>query len=142
MESVLETMFFAMADGEADPMDPLPPDSYRMGMSFDGACEGRFEVRIAKEAAHRIAESFSGVADPDDLTEGGVLEVVGELTNMICGSMLSQWAEDKIFSLSTPSRIAAPNVPDRPAALSVASRAFVLDGGVLAAEMELTGCRP
>ncbi len=141
MESVLETMFFTMPDRQMDNDETLPADCYRIRMTFSGACEGRFEVQIAKESARAMASSFTGAFDPDELTESSVLEVTAELTNMICGAMLSQWAGDAIFSLSSPAALpAAGEGPDSEPAVRI-RRAFEVDGGFLAAQLELNGLR-
>lgn len=141
MQAVLETMFFTMPDGELNPLGP-PPVHHRVGMTFTGACWGNFELRITADSARAIAENFTGATDPVELREEQVREVLAELTNMICGSALSQWASDKIFRLGSPQWI---ETPDLATAKTVAefrgSRAFDLGGGVLAAEIEVVGCQ-
>jgi hypothetical protein len=93
-----------------------------------------------------MAESFTGAMDPAELPDEKVREVVAELTNMICGSTLSHWASDKIFSLGMPLWIATPETsldqhtnkdPRRPEAVFHGRRAFDLGGGLLAAEIQV-----
>jgi CheY-specific phosphatase CheX len=146
MELVLETMFFTVPDGEVN-LDQQPlPVHHHVGMTFTGAYWGNFELRITPQSARAIAENFTGAMDPEELPEEKVMEVVAELTNMICGSTLSHWASDKIFSLSSPHWIATPDTPvdqrpdadpNKPEAVFHGHRALDLGGGMLAAEIEV-----
>lgn len=146
MEAVLETMCFTMPDGEVNLEQQPLPVHHRVGMTFTGDYWGNFELRITPDSARAIAENFTGAMDPDELPDAKVMEVVAELTNMICGSTLSRWASDKIFSLSSPHWIATPDVPldqhpegdpNKPEAVFHGHRAFDLAGGMLAAEIEV-----
>ena len=146
MESVLETMFFTMPDGEVNLEQQPLPEHCRVGMTFTGAYWGTFELRITPDSAQAIAENFTGEMDPEELPEDRVMEVVSELTNMICGSTLSHWASDKIFSLGSPHWVATADTPlnqhptgdpNKPEAVFRGHRAFDLGGGMLAAEIEV-----
>jgi len=146
VESVLETMFFTMPDGKVDLEQQPLPVHHRVGMTFTGAYWGNFELRITPDSARAIAENFTGATDPDELPDEKVMEVVAELTNMICGSTLSHWASDKIFSLGSPHWIATAETPvdqhpesdpNKPEAVFHGHRAFDLGGGLLAADIEV-----
>jgi CheY-specific phosphatase CheX len=105
-QTVLEKMFFMMADGDAEPVFAPDTELLRTSMSFSGWRSGTFEVQTPMSCARSIAESFVG-AD-DDMTADGVSEVMCELANMVCGSTLSHLAADRIFDLSAPSSVALP----------------------------------
>lgn len=144
MQSVLEKMFFTMPDGEAN--GEHLPTHHRVGMTFTGAYWGNFELRITPDLARAIAENFTGVMDRDELPDEKVLEVVAELTNMICGATLSHWTGDKMFSLGSPHWISTPDTPldqhpktgpNRPEAVLHGHCAFDLGGGMLVAEIEV-----
>ncbi len=100
-QSVLETMFFMVAEGEAEPVFPAETKLIRTSMTFTGWWNGTFEMRTAVNCARTIAESFVGM--DEDMSPTGVSDVMCELANMVCGSTLSHLAQDRIFDLSAPS---------------------------------------
>jgi CheY-specific phosphatase CheX len=101
-ETVLETMFFMMAEGAADPVHPPQTEMMRTALSFSGEWSGTFELDVPAACARSIAESFVGIDDCGEIPPERVGEVMCELANMICGSTLSHLASDKIFNLSAP----------------------------------------
>jgi CheY-specific phosphatase CheX len=123
-QNVLETMFFMMAEGDAEASFPPDIELLRTSMTFTGEWSGTFELQTPVACARAIAESFAGA---DDAEEVG--EVMCELTNMVCGSTLSQLAGDKIFDLSAPRLEPAANIP---ANAVTASRALNFGDGIVA----------
>jgi len=101
---VLETMFFASvetADGEAG-----VPAGDRIGASLDfhGACAGCLTLSLDRAAAEGLASNFfGGVGDggPEEDSQS----VMVELTNMVCGAMLSHLDRNSIFCLDTPKQL-------------------------------------
>jgi CheY-specific phosphatase CheX len=99
---VLETMFFtsivdtcpgsAMAGGDA---------AVSSRLAFRGDPSGIFEIGITQEAARSLAASFLGVEE-QDLSSARAGDVVCELANMLCGSVLSRIGADFTFDLSHP----------------------------------------
>ena len=75
-------------------------------VEFEGDAAGRLRLEIPVSAARSIAADFYG-AEPD-MPHNQVEAVVGEMTNVICGSMLSTYAPDGGFCLSTPEVGAGP----------------------------------
>ncbi len=107
---VLETMFFTSVDlceGEAGDSSG-DPDAERIGASLDfhGACAGRLALSLDRAAAEGLAANFFG-----GVGEGGPEEdsqsVMVELTNMVCGAMLSHLDKNSIFCLDTPQQLKA-----------------------------------
>lgn len=101
---VLETMFFASVDAANEVAGC--PDGDRIGASLDfhGACAGRLALSLDRAAAEGLASNFFG-----GVGEGGPEEdsqsVMVELTNMVCGAMLSHLDRNSIFCLDTPKQL-------------------------------------
>jgi CheY-specific phosphatase CheX len=134
-QAVLETMFFMMADGEAEPVFPPDAELMRTAMSFKGHWSGTFELQTPVECARMIAESFVG--SDGDVAVG---EVMCELANMVCGSTLSNLANDKIFDLSKPQVCAAAEQTGSTGAVT-ASKGLDLGGSVVAFAMSIEASR-
>lgn len=129
---VLESMFFTAPEGESEPDNPTGP-SISARLPFSGKTPGRFGVRIPLETARKIAASFLGVEE-DAVAEAQIGEVICELANMLCGSVLSRLEKDCRFELSKPEL--EPPETVRPAD-ATAYRAFQLEEGPLAVWLQL-----
>ena len=96
---VLETMFFAGITNEDS--QPAGDALISAELIFHGTPSGRFGIQIAHSTAHAIAASFLGL-DETEVGEEQIAEVVCELTNMICGSVLSRVEAGARFELMHP----------------------------------------
>jgi CheY-specific phosphatase CheX len=96
---VLETMCFVGVLG-ADAA-PLSVDLISAELIFNGNPSGLFGVRVPPSTGRLIAANFLG-KEADDTTEAEIEQVVGELTNMICGSVLSRVEAGARFELLHP----------------------------------------
>src|ERR1041384_8232990 len=99
-EEVLETMFFTSVMQDAEPSPELLCGA---GLRFSGSPSGSFQVRTSTVAAPGLAAGFLGDAE-SDITAERAGEVVCELANMLCGSVLSCMDRAAIFELSQPER--------------------------------------
>lgn len=99
---VLETMFFEPLADVPD-VGTLPElsmlDASRV--DFEGSTRGHVVVAASAEQTASLAESFLALED-QDAPAGDVGLVLGELANMVCGSVLGHYRPDGIFRLSTP----------------------------------------
>jgi len=141
-ETVLETMFFTMAEGEAEPAFPPETNLMRTAIAFSGEWSGTFEMQTPFSCARTIAESFVGADELEEMSADKVGEVMGELANMVCGSTLSQLANDKIFDLGAPRQLRSgdPMIPVAVDAVT-ASRGLNLGEGVVAFAMAIEAIR-
>jgi CheY-specific phosphatase CheX len=103
-EEVLEQMFFAQPVEEPVPQDP--PQSGDSGhlavdVGFIGDPSGRLLLRISKPAARSIAADFLA-EDEAVLSDQQVGEVICELANIICGSVLTRVESQTSFRLGSP----------------------------------------
>ena len=133
---VLEAMCFLSTDGEAAAPESLAweSDSITGRLDFAGAPSGSFGVRTPRRTARLIAANFLG-EDEDALSDAQAAEVIGELANMTCGSLLSRVESKRVFELSVPG--SEPRGSDGKPGVDRIGRIFVLDEGVLQAWLEI-----
>jgi CheY-specific phosphatase CheX len=94
---VLETMFFTGVVEEDSSEDETAMVSAEL--TFHGSPSGKFGVRVPLTTGRSIASNFLGL---DEVSDEQVGEVVCELTNMICGSVLSRMEAGARFELMHP----------------------------------------
>ena len=111
VNEVLEKMFFAVTLGEAPDAGPAA-DDIAVEVSFEGERPGVMCLRLTAAAAHEIAADFLGI-DAADISWTQVSEVVRELANMICGSVLSRVESAVVFRLGVPRTVTpSQRLPD------------------------------
>lgn len=100
--SVLEMMFMApvLADQEFPP--PNVVNLMLVGLEFEGQARGTFTLAISATTAQRLALNFMGMSPEEHLDRQPVIEVLGELANMLCGHFLGQLNFHESFRLSSP----------------------------------------
>ena len=128
---VLETMFFTTLASDAAPQDSAGPWICAR-LSFRGNPSGSFGVGVPLETGRRIGASFLGLEE--SITESEAGEVVCELANMLCGSVLSRLGTAARFELSHPQL--EPPETGCPKGHTT-SRLLGLDEGPLAVWLEL-----
>lgn len=96
---VLETMFFTGVADENKVEDAASLICAQL--AFHGSPAGRFGVRMPTQTARLIAASFLGL-DESEVDDHQVADVVCELTNMFCGSVLSRVEAGARFELMHP----------------------------------------
>jgi CheY-specific phosphatase CheX len=94
---VLETMFFTGIEDENASDADITKVSAELG--FNGHPSGKFGVQVPLETGRLIAANFLG---SEEITDAQVAEVVGELSNMLCGSVLSRLEAGARFELFHP----------------------------------------
>ena len=125
---VLETMCYA---------DPLPITGLEEGqpfvrtrLRFHGTYSGVFHLDITEEAGRSLATTFLG-AD-ENVAAPEMAGVICELTNMICGSMLSA------LDARADIRLDPPEVVEEvaPRSENALCRAFEIDNGQMAVAIQ------
>src|SRR4051794_38968597 len=104
VDEVLEKMFFVRSLGDVASTADEPECIARL--SFEGEPSGWLALRVTAHAARSVAADFLG-EDEGELSDGQVGEVVCELANMICGSLLSRVERNATFRLETPQLVPA-----------------------------------
>jgi CheY-specific phosphatase CheX len=112
MEEVLEKMFFIQCLRE--PLEYAPESEVVAHLKFEGEPSGALTLRVTAGAARSVAADFLGVEE-QELSESHVGDVVCELANMICGSVLSRVESAATFRLSSPQILAESDWEDREA---------------------------
>ena len=99
---ILERMFFASV---SDAAEPLPPAGPMLGavVTFAGPHYGSLAIAVETETAKTLAMDFLGLASKDELDPEKIEDTLGELANMVCGSTLSRFDDEGLFSLAHPS---------------------------------------
>jgi CheY-specific phosphatase CheX len=111
---VLETMCFVGVLGENT--EPEVSDLISAELVFNGVPSGHFGVQVPSSTGRLIASNFLG-KEAEDITEAEVEQVVGELANMICGSVLSRVEAGARFELLHPVIVPAGEGTPHPAAV-------------------------
>lgn len=126
---VLETMFFcAAAEENADGSEPA--NAISAVLEFTGEPSGRCRLLLSHAAARMLAADFLS-EEASSVWQAECEQVACELSNMICGCVLSRVQPEARFELSSP-RIDPLGVLGRDA-LEVW---FSMDGGRLAFAVE------
>lgn len=106
---VLDSMYFTTVLAIKHQLDGWPvvtPDALAFYLQFEGHIRGNFGISLDASMARTLASNFLG-EEEEALTQLEVAEVVGELTNMLCGSVVSR-IEGK-FALTHPEPYLASN---------------------------------
>lgn len=109
---VLDAMYFATVTNtthrEATPPSP-EPDTLAFQLRFQGDIEGSFGLSLSLATARTLASNFLG-DDEDALSKEEIVQVAGELSNMLCGSIVSRIGGTKRFALSHPEPCTAATI--------------------------------
>src|ERR1039458_2358066 len=106
VDEVLEKMFFAETLGEASgPDGDSLADTITVELTFQGEPSGSMCLRLTADSAREIAADFLGL-EGEEISSDQISEVVRELANMICGSVLSRVESAATFHLSVPRIVA------------------------------------
>jgi CheY-specific phosphatase CheX len=99
---VLEAMCFVSSEGPTDDESGQVQSDWLCGeLDFAGHPSGTFGIAVPPETAAVLAANFLG-DEESILTSEQTLEVICELTNMVCGAILSRLDPRKAFTLSPP----------------------------------------
>lgn len=132
---VLEKMFFVdLPDGAAYAGPGPGPAGIAAQVIFDGDPPGSLRLDLDMAVAQSVAADFLN-EDQAELTPEQIKDVVCELANMICGSVLSRIESSATFRLAKP-QIAVEHTPC-PATFLGASFQAGMGDGALRAEIRM-----
>ncbi len=135
VETVLETMFFSAPLGPAEPEDGASVVEARL--AFHGNPSGTLDVCLSEASARLLAAGFLG-EDEETLSDSQPGEVVCELANMLCGSLVSKLETEESFDLTSPELVpAGAAMATGPEAPPVARQSFELENGILTVTLHL-----
>jgi len=103
VEEVVETMCFAsvIASSEAASDDDVSKSGVSAELRFEGDPSGGFRLDVESAAARVLGAAFLG-REEHEVTDAQQGEVVCELANMICGSVLSRLERATTFHITHP----------------------------------------
>jgi len=107
MKEILERMFFLDAENLTEPVSLVMGSVIEAEVAFAGQRPGSLRIRIAEPAARSLAADFLGL-DSSELSNEQIGEVICELANMFCGSLLSRLESTVNFNLSSPKLVDEP----------------------------------
>lgn len=132
MAEVLESMCFFSMTGETAAPDDQATVWIGRRLNFRGPLVGAFGLRMPLSTAQIVAANLLG-SNEEEVTPEQAGDAVGEIANVICGTLLSQIESKQAFDLSAPCED-----------LSVASldaerifRTYAFDEGMLSAWIEV-----
>jgi len=100
---VLDSMFFTTVLGSV-PLETTVEDADELlaySLQFGGDISGQFGLHLNRDTARILAANFLGAADAD-ISCNDITEVIGELANILCGSVMSRVEGEHRFVLSHP----------------------------------------
>ena len=133
VNDVLETMFFSENFGPSEHDSSIP--DLEVHVAFLGATSGNVGVRISKPSARCLAASFLGVSE-DSLSDMQTTQVVCELTNMLCGCVVSKLASQGCFALDSP-RL-SPSPSEQPKDIPDIEQTFAIERGTLTVSLSMS----
>jgi len=108
VEEVLETMCFTLllsSSALSGPEAAVPGAGFSNPVTavlqFEGSPSGEFRLSVPLTVARGVGSGFLG-REPGEVSDCQAGEVVCELANMFCGSVLSRLEAETIFHLSHP----------------------------------------
>ena len=102
---VLDAMYFTSVI-ESAPLRQLPDrmpgteEPLAFSLTFAGDISGRFGIHLDQMTARTLAVNFLGETACMSFDE--ISEVAGELSNILCGSVMSRVEGEHLFALSHP----------------------------------------
>jgi CheY-specific phosphatase CheX len=120
---VLETMFFTCPLGDAE-SGAAGEDPFHARVAFKGKHSGIFGLSVDGPSALAITSNFLGSGDEGEIAPEQVEDVVCELANIICGTVLSRIDSAARFDIGHPELAAA-------AVEGPYERSLALDDGTL-----------
>jgi CheY-specific phosphatase CheX len=119
VEDVLETMFFSETFGPCEPEAMVAQLEARV--AFSGASSGSVAVRISESSARSLAASFLGEAEDS--------QVVCEVANILCGSIVTKMESQGCFDLGAPELY--PDSNQQVVTSAAVQQSFAIERGTL-----------
>ena len=93
-KEVFETMIFMDLEEPCEPAQQIEGDSLLGSITFKNSIEGCLAIRCSVPCARTIAANMLGIDASDEISEAEVCDALGEVTNMVMGSLKSRLADD------------------------------------------------
>jgi chemotaxis protein CheX len=93
-KEVFETMIFMDLEEPSEPCEQIEGECFLGSITFSNGIEGCLAIHCSVPCARIIAANMLGVDTPDEITDEGVCDALGEVTNMVMGSIKSRLQTD------------------------------------------------
>lgn len=90
---IFETMVFMDIEKATDQESMVDGDSLLGSITFKGDLEGCVSICCNMQCAKTIAANMLGLDNPQELSEEEICDAIGEITNMIMGSVKARLIE-------------------------------------------------
>ena len=127
---VLESMCFLSVDSVSAEIYEGDDSRVSQRLTFRGPERGSFGILVPLATARIIASNLLG-QEQSEVSEIQAAEAIGEVANMICGTLLSRLHSVRAFDLTSPERDAGSL--DMTMLANAISKTFVLDEGMMTA---------
>ena len=134
VSSVLERMFFTAPMGMS--AEHAEGDSIEARLVFRGRPCGEFRLRVSDCGARMLASGFLG-EEEESLSRSQTEQVVCELANMLCGSVVSQLESEESIDLSAPELVAVESAAKDGPGQPETWQSFELEAGLLSVALHL-----
>jgi chemotaxis protein CheX len=89
-KEVFETMIFIDLEESLEEDQQIEGDSLLGSITFTNGIEGCLAIRCSISCARIIAANMLGIDTPEEISEEDVCDALGEVTNMVMGSIKSR----------------------------------------------------
>lgn len=100
-DEVLNSMFFVGVESNGDESALAGEEWIAARVVFSGPRSGAFGIGAPLSTAKMLAANFLG-QDEAKIQEAQMVEVLCELSNMICGAFLSRLGNESVYDLTHP----------------------------------------
>jgi CheY-specific phosphatase CheX len=131
-QEVLEIMFFTEVLGPAEFAWDCTEPFVTVRVGFRVRPAGYLGLCVSAAAARGMAANFLGENEAE-LSENQIADVVAELSNMVCGRVVSRLASNTSFDLQPPQ----PTTPEVAIEQVAPGHCFEMENGILAVALSL-----
>ena len=142
--NIFETMFFTLLEPFGDDpaaveegTDKTPPASFlKSEISFEGYYCGHLYLWLPYDLGEMLTQNFMGFEE--EVTESQILDMTGELANMICGNLFSVLDKNSVYNLGAPvtQKVASLNGME-PAKETIITMKFMAEDQPIAVQIQL-----
>ncbi len=106
VKEVFETMIFMMVEKASDQSAQIHGDTFLGSITFKGELEGCLGLCLGETCARTVAANMLCLDNPDEVSDGDLADAIGEVANMIMGSVKTRLQGDvSMLEISIPSVI-------------------------------------
>ena len=110
-KEVFETMIFMNLEESCDPEQHIEGNTILGSITFNGELNGCLAIRCNMICAKAIARNMLGMDENEEITHEDIYDALGEVTNMVMGSIKSK-LQDSVgnFQVSIPTIVTGQEI--------------------------------